>query len=107
MLQLRTVAAEETVGYGASWTAPRDSRIAVVNLGYADGYLRCHAGSGGALWRGRALSLVGRVSMDLTAFDATDAAGMSEGDWVHLDYDLPDVSARCGLSQYELLTGLG
>jgi len=107
VLQVRTVPAGETVGYGASWTAPRDSRIAVANLGYADGYLRCHAGSGGASWRGRALPLVGRVSMDLTAFDASEAAGIGEGDWLHLNYDLSAVSARSGLSQYELLTGLG
>jgi alanine racemase len=107
VLQLRAVPAGDTVGYGASWTAPRDSRIAVVNLGYADGYLRCHAGSGVASWHGQTLPLVGRVSMDLTAFDASDVAGMREGEWLHLDYDLPNVSAQCGLSQYELLTGLG
>lgn len=107
VLQVRTVPAGETVGYGAAWTAPRDSRIAVVNLGYADGYLRCHIGTGGATWQGRALPLVGRVSMDMTTFDASDAEGVSEGDWLTLDYDLPAVSARSGLSQYELLTGLG
>lgn len=106
VLQLRTVAARETVGYGASWIAVRDSRIAVINLGYADGYLRCHAGSGSATWQGKALPLVGRVSMDLTAFDASDAAGVGEGGWLDLDYDLPVVSAQSGLSQYELLTGL-
>lgn len=107
VLQVRAVPAGETVGYGASWTAQRDSRIAVINLGYADGYLRCHAGSGGATWDGQALPLVGRVSMDLTAFDASDATGLGEGDWLGLDYDLPAVSALSGLSQYELLTGLG
>ncbi len=107
VLQVRTVPAGETVGYGASWTAPRDSRIAVANLGYADGYLRCHAGSGGATWQGQALPLVGRVSMDLTAFDASDVAGVGEGDWLSVDYDLLTVSAQSGLSQYELLTGLG
>ena len=45
--------------------------------------------------------------MDLTAFDVSDAAGLGEGEWLGLDYDLPAVSARSGLSQYELLTGLG
>ena len=107
VLQVRAVRAGETVGYGASWTARRDSRIAVANLGYADGYLRCHAGSGGATWQGQALPLIGRVSMDLTAFDASDAGGVGEGAWLSLDYDLPEVSAQSGLSQYELLTGLG
>lgn len=107
VLQVRTVPAGETVGYGATWTAPQGCRIAVVNLGYADGYLRCHADSGGATWQGRGLPLIGRVSMDLTAFDASEAGAIAEGDWLSLDYDLPGASARSGLSQYELLTGLG
>lgn len=107
VLQVREVAAGETVGYGATWTAPAPARIAVANIGYADGYLRCHGGGiGSACWQGRVLPVVGRVSMDLTAFDVGDAA-IGEGDWLTLDYDLPKVSARCGLSQYELLTGLG
>lgn len=107
VLQMRTVPAGEAVGYGAAWTAPADSRVAVVNMGYADGYLRCHAGTGGAMWNGKPLPLVGRVSMDLTAFDASEAGELAEGDWIALDYDLPTVAAQCGLSQYELLTGLG
>ena len=107
VLQVRGVREGETVGYGATWAAPRDSRIAIANLGYADGYLRCHAGSGSASWRSNPLPLIGRVSMDLTAFDASDAGGVEEGDWITLDYDLPSTAARGGLSQYELLTGLG
>lgn len=107
VLQVRSVRAGETVGYGATWTAPRNSRIAVANMGYADGYLRCHAGSGTATWQSSRLPLVGRVSMDLVAFDASDAGAIDEGDWLTLDYDLPETAARCGLSQYELLTGLG
>lgn len=108
VLQLRTVRKGEAVGYGATWTAPRDSRVAVANMGYADGYLRCHAGAGGgASWQGNALPLIGRVSMDLIAFDASDAGAIGEGDWLALDYDLPSAAARSGLSQYELLTGLG
>ena len=107
VLQVRHVEAGETVGYGATWAAPRPTRIAVVNLGYADGYLRCHAGSGGAAaGDGRTRPLVGRVSMDLTAFDVGDA-DIAEGDWLAIDYDLPATAQRSGLSQYELLTGLG
>lgn len=107
VLQVRDVRAGETVGYGASWIAATDSRIAVANLGYADGYLRCHAGHGGATWNGAALPLAGRVSMDLTAYDASDADAIGEGDWLAIDYALPETAAACGLSQYELLTGLG
>jgi len=107
LLQMRGVPASESVGYGATWTAQADSRVAVVNMGYADGYLRCHAGRGGATWNGKALPLIGRVSMDLIAFDASGAAGLNEGDWLAVDYDLPGVASASGLSQYELLTGLG
>jgi alanine racemase len=107
VLQVRTVRAGESVGYGATWTAPRDTRVAIANLGYADGYLRCHAGTGGATWQGCAMPLIGRVSMDLTAFDASEADGIGEGDWLGIDYDLPARAAASGLSQYELLTGLG
>ncbi len=107
VLQLRTVRAGESVGYGARWRAAHDTRVAVTNMGYADGYLRCHAGSGGATWHGRRLPLIGRVSMDLTAFDAGDIVGLDDGEWLTFDYDLPEQSAACGLSQYELLTGLG
>jgi alanine racemase len=107
VLQVRDVPAGESVGYGAAWTAPVDSRVAIVNLGYADGYLRCHAGHGAAIWQERRLPLIGRVSMDLTAFDASGAESLGEGDWLAIDYDLPTASAASGLSQYELLTGLG
>ncbi|RYE58983.1 MAG: alanine racemase, partial [Rhizobiaceae bacterium] len=55
----------------------------------------------------RILPLIGRISMDLTAFDASDAGVIGEGEWLALDYDLPSAAARSGLSQYELLTGLG
>lgn len=108
VLQVRHVRECETVGYGASWTAQRDSCVVVANMGYADGFLRCHAASGGgANWQGHGLPLIGRVSMDLIAFDASDAGAIGEGDWLTLDYDLPSAAARSGLSQYELLTGLG
>lgn len=106
VLQVRSVPPGETVGYGATWTAQAETRVAIVNMGYADGYLRCHAGSGSSTWNGHAMPLVGRVSMDLTAFDACDAPGLCEGDWVAIDYDLPRAAEQSGLSQYELLTGL-
>lgn len=107
VLQVRPVEAGDTVGYGATWKASDRAWIAVANIGYADGYLRCQSGGVGfASWQGSALPVAGRVSMDLTAFDAADLA-ICEGDWLTLGYDLPEVAARSGLSQYELLTGLG
>jgi len=106
VIQRRTVRAGETIGYGATWTAPADTEAAIVNIGYADGYLRCFAGAGSASVDGDALPLIGRVSMDLVAIDVSAAPELGEGEWVTLDYDLPAASDATGLSQYELLTGL-
>ena len=106
VVQRRTVKAGETCGYGATWTAKADTEAAIVNIGYADGYLRCFAGKGAASFGGKQLPLIGRVSMDLIALDASVVPGLSEGDWVTLDYDLPSAAHASGLSQYELLTGL-
>lgn len=106
VVQRRTIKAGETCGYGATWTATSDTEAAIVNIGYADGYLRCFAGKGAASADGKALPLIGRVSMDLVAIDASAAPELGEGDWVTLDYDLPKASDATGLSQYELLTGL-
>jgi len=68
--------------------------------------LRCFAGKGIARFGTVALPLVGRVSMDLVAFDCSATPQLREGDWVTLDYDLPVAAEVSGLSQYELLTGL-
>ena len=105
ILQVRAVRAGEAVGYGAGWIAPADSRVAILNLGYADGYMRGFQPGAFALAGDRTLPLAGRVSMDLIAVDASHA-DVKEGDWLGLDFDLARLSARSGLSQYELLTGL-
>jgi alanine racemase len=107
VLQRRTVRAGEAVGYNATWTAPIDTEVAVLNLGYADGYLRCLSGKGQARLGVAVLPVLGRVSMDLTAVDVSAAPQLAEGDWVSIDYALPETSVLSGLSQYELLTGLG
>ena len=56
---------------------------------------------------GASLPLIGRVSMDLVALDVSAAPELAEGEWVTLDYDLPQAAEASGLSQYELLTTLG
>lgn len=106
IVQRRLIRAGETIGYGAIWTAQADTEAAIVNIGYADGYLRCFAGKGSASANGSPLPLIGRVSMDLVALDVSSAPELAEGDWVTLDYDLPAAAEASGLSQYELLTGL-
>ena len=107
ILQRRSVGAGEAVGYNATWTAPARTEVAVLNLGYADGYLRCFSGKGVVRCGDRTLPVLGRVSMDLTAVNVSDAPELREGDWLAVAYDLPATARLSGLSQYELLTGLG
>lgn len=106
ILQRRHVPAGETVGYNATWTAAADTEVAILNLGYADGYRRALSDSGAAVADGVTLPVLGRVSMDLLAIDVTARPDLTEGDWLTMDYDLAAASAASGVSQYELLTGL-
>ena len=106
VVQVRPLAAGATVGYGATWRAAGDCRVAIVNLGYADGFA-CALGPDGALLAGdRRCPVVGRVSMDLLAADVT-GVDVGEGDWLRVDFDLARAAAATGRSEYELLTGLG
>ena len=107
VVQRRTIRAGESCGYGATFVAERETEAAIVNLGYADGYLRGFSARGSAFAGEFALPVLGRVSMDLVALGCDAAADLKEGDRVELDYDLPTASAVSGLSQYELLTTLG
>ncbi len=117
ILQLRSIGRDETVGYGATWTAKRASRIAVVALGYADGLLRAGSGTderqgGAAIIAGKRCPIVGRVSMDLTCIDITDVANGSvhRGDHAILigaEIPIDEVAAAAGTIGYEILTRLG
>lgn len=107
ILQRRRVAAGDSIGYNATFVAPGDMEAAILNIGYADGYWRGFSGVGTASAAGQVLPVLGRVSMDLIAVGVDALPGLAEGDWVALDYDLPSAAATSGMSQYELLTGLG
>ncbi|MFZ4748394.1 MAG: alanine racemase [Sphingomonas sp.] len=104
IVQRRVVGAGDSVGYGATFVAEQHIDVAILNIGYADGYLRSFSGTGSC--GGGRFPVIGRVSMDLIAIDIT-ASDVGEGDWVDIDYDLPSANAASGMSQYELLTGLG
>ncbi len=107
ILQRRTVSAGQTIGYNATFTAPADTEVAILNIGYADGYFRGFSNSGTALAEGRVLPVLGRISMDLLAVDVDGAPHLAEGDWLALDYALPEAALQSDMSQYELLTSLG
>lgn len=107
IVQRRTIPAGESCGYGATFIAEADTEAAILNIGYADGYLRSFSSRGSAFSGEFALPVLGRVSMDLVAVRVDTAPQLKEGDWVEIDYDLPSASRQSGLSQYELLTTLG
>jgi alanine racemase len=114
ILQIRNVATHATVGYGATWSAPRPSRIAILGAGYADGYLRTAEvpSARHVVVAGRRCPLVGRVSMDLFAVDVTDIpeSQVARGDYATLigdGLDLDEVAAQAGTISYEMLTSLG
>lgn len=117
ILQVRDLQSGDSVGYGATWTAERQSRIAVVGAGYADGIFRRLSGSFQAehahvFIGGQFAPIVGRVSMDMITVDVTEvspdfarrgAKVEIMGDHVTVD----DVARWAGTIPYEILTGLG
>jgi alanine racemase len=110
ILQVREVREGEPVGYSGAWIAPYPACIATCAVGYADGYLRSLTNRGTARFDGAPVSLVGRVSMDLTTFDVTGTPGAVPGAWLDLiGPDLPPdaVAERAGTAGYEILTSLG
>jgi alanine racemase len=107
VVQRRRIQLGESCGYGATFVAPADTEAAIVNIGYADGYLRGFSSRGSAFAGEFALPVLGRVSMDLLALGCDAVPDLKDGDWIELDYDLPTASEASGLSQYELLTTLG
>lgn len=114
--QVRDVAFGETVGYDATWTARRPSRIAVVTMGYADGFFRSASGDdqkpGGTLYlHGHPCPIAGRISMDLTALDVTDLPERSvkRGDFATVigqERDIDAMGDMLGTIGYEVLTSL-
>jgi alanine racemase len=112
VLQLRDLDEPQPVGYGATYLASPPARLAVVGLGYADGYPRNLGNRGTAAVQGRRVPVVGRVSMDLICVDvgALPRDIVRVGDSVELigpTVGLDEVAAGADTIGYEILTGLG
>jgi len=117
ILQVREVTAGETVGYGATRTLTRPSRIAVVAVGYADGVFRSLSAGDGErglqVYLGsHSAPLLGRVSMDLITIDVTDVpeAFAQRDAWVELigkNVSADELAVHAGTIDYEVLTNLG
>lgn len=108
VIAVREHAAGEPVGYGATWTSKSKTRIAVVAIGYGDGYPR-HAASGTpVLIYGQRFALVGRVSMDMITVEIGNA-DINVGDPVELwgeNLSADEVARHAGMIAYELFCGL-
>ncbi len=109
VLQVRDLNAGESVGYGATFTAPRDMRLATVGIGYADGLLRHFGARGFAVVQGEKRPLTGRVSMDAFSMNISDL-DISVENWVEIFGEhqaIDDVAAASGTVAYEWLTRIG
>jgi alanine racemase len=117
ILQVRNVNRGDTVGYDATWTAKRASRLAVAALGYADGLPRAATGAergkaAMAMIGGRQCPFVGRISMDSICIDVTDLpeGTVRRGDtatFIGGSISIDDLAAAAGTIGYEILTHLG
>lgn len=114
IVYVKTIHAGDSVSYGGTFTADKDTRVATVPVGYGDGYPRGLSGKGFVLIRGRRAPILGRVCMDQFMVDVTDIPGAKEGDAVtllgfdgeeHISAELlGDLSGRFN---YELVCNLG
>ena len=112
IIQVRTIDRGRTVGYGATHIAPRRQRIATVAVGYADGYPRALGNCGRGFVGEHEVPVVGRISMDLTTFDVTDAPEFlaAPGRTVELigaHVSVDQAAEDAGTIGYEILTRLG
>jgi alanine racemase len=104
----RTVRSGDSVSYGATWIAPRDTLVATLGIGYADGVPRALGNSGLVELAGRIALVVGRVTMDFTMVAPEAACAVGDvatiyGGLVSLD----EQARRAGTISYELLTSIG
>jgi alanine racemase len=108
--QVKEIPADTPVSYGLTFVAPRRSRIAVLPIGYADGYPRALSNRAQVSLRGGRVPIAGRVCMDQIMIDVTDVPGVAIGDEVELwgrDLPVEEVATLADTIPYELLTRVG
>jgi len=114
ILQLKKVPSGASISYGQTFITDRESLIATLPLGYADGYPRLLSNRGEALVRGERAPIAGRVCMDLTMLDVTDIRNVRQGDEVVLlgrqggaEISADEIAAWANTISYEILTSIG
>lgn len=111
-LQIKTLGHDETVGYGATYTAKKGSRIGIVGMGYADGYFRLLGNMGMACVAGHKVPVIGRVSMDMLALDLSDIPASQLGastraEFINDKQTVNDIAHMAGTIGYEVFTRIG
>ncbi len=111
ILQTRLGKKGESAGYGASRVFKKDTPLATVSFGYADGLPRSGSNEAKFYWNGQACPIAGRVSMDLIIIDISSVSGPAPqaGDWLEVlgpHQNVDDLATDCGTIGYEILTGL-
>ena len=112
ILQIRGIDTPSSVGYGATHQAEKGQKIAIVGVGYADGYLRSLSNSATAILGGIRVPVVGRVSMDLITLDVTNVPDQVARpgalvDLIGPDHSVDTLAREAGTIGYEILTALG
>ena len=114
IIQLKRVPAGTSVGYGRTFVTQRNSLIATLPVGYADGYRRLFSNRAQVLVRGKRAPVVGRVSMDLTTVDVTDIRNVQQGDEVVLlggqggaEIGADEIAGWANTISYEIFTSIG
>ena len=113
LVSLKDFAKGSKIGYGATHTTEKDSKIAILPIGYADGYPRLISNRGAVLVQGKRAPVVGRVSMDLMAIDVTEIPeaqiydeavliGEQSGDRISIE----EVASWAETISYEIMTGI-
>jgi len=112
ILQIRTARAGETVGYNQTETVEKDTLLATVGLGYADGFLRSGSSRAKLYWHGQPCKIMGRVSMDLIVVDINNLKNCpspKQGDWLEVlgnHQSADQLAIDLGTISYEVLTSL-
>jgi alanine racemase len=113
LMLLKQVGKGESLGYGCTFQTTRDSLIATIPIGYADGYRRALSNRGRVIVRGKFAPVVGRVSMDLTLIDVTDVPNVRRNDLVVLlgrdgqvSITAEEVAKTIGSLSYEITCGI-
>lgn len=107
VLQVRSVPPNVTIGYDATFTTSKKTTLAILGIGFADGYMRSCSNATQVAFHGELFPVVGRISMDLCTIDVTsmDKKNIKEGDWVEIVG--PNISLyRFPVSPYEFLSRL-